>query len=134
MPTTPRQPQHPGAPSLESFIHSWAQAIVTNDVDQMAPFVTTDWLLIDTPGTVSREAFHGAVSSGQLRHTTMTHEVLEIRHLGPNVVVLRTHGRNTAEFQGRPIEADEWTTNILVREADGWRCTLTQLTPRDPQL
>jgi ribosomal protein S18 acetylase RimI-like enzyme len=44
-------------------------------------------------------------------------------------VVVRTHGRNTGSFQGRPIEADEWTTNLLIDGPEGWRCVLTQLTP-----
>jgi uncharacterized protein (TIGR02246 family) len=125
------QPQAADDTVLEDFMHRWARAIVTNDVDQIAPFVTDDWLLIDTPGAVTRDAFHKVVASGVLRHTTMTHDVLDIRPLGPDVAILRTHGHNTAEFQGEPVEADEWTTNILVRRPDGWRCMLTQLTPRD---
>lgn len=118
---------------LESFVHRWANAIVANDVEQMARFVTDDWVLIDKPGVITRDTFHGVVAIGALRHTTMTHDVLDIRHLGPDVAVIRTHARNTAIFQGDQIEADEWTTEILVRSPDGWRCTLTQLTPRVPR-
>lgn len=33
---------------------------------------------------------------------------------------------------GRAINADEWTTDIVVRQRDGWRCLLTQLTSRTP--
>ena len=63
-------------------------------------------------------------------HTSMTHEVLEIRRLAPEVAVIRTRGRNTAVFRGRRITADEWTTDIVTRTDARWRCVLTQLTPR----
>lgn len=113
---------------LEQFIHRWAEAIVTNDVTKMEPFTTDNWILIDRPGVITRDAFHQVVQSGQLRHNSMTHEVLGIDQYGP-IAVIRTHGRNTAEFQSRPIKADEWTTNLLVEGVGGWSCFLTQLTP-----
>lgn len=116
---------------LEQFIHRWADAIVTNDVTKMERFTTGDWILIDRPGLITRDAFHQVVRSGQLRHNSMTHEVLGIDRHGP-IAVIRTRGRNTGEFQGNPIKADEWTTNLLVEGADGWRCFLTQLTPATP--
>jgi uncharacterized protein (TIGR02246 family) len=117
---------------IATFVHRWATAIVANDVEQIARFTTDDWVLIDKPGPIPREAFQAVVASGMLRHDTMTHDVLDIRRFGPDVAVVTTHGRNTGSFQGQPIEADEWTTDILVRGADGWRCALTQLTPRQP--
>jgi uncharacterized protein (TIGR02246 family) len=117
---------------ITTFVHRWAEAIVANDVEQIARFTTEDWVLVDTPGPITRDTFHAVVASGMLRHDTMTHDVLDIRRLGPDVAVVRTHGRNSGSFQGQPIEADEWTTDILVRSGDGWRCMLTQLTPRQP--
>lgn len=113
---------------LAGFVHRWADAIVSNDVDRMAAFTTADWILIDQPGAISRETFHRVVANGQLRHEHMTHEVLGVDRHGP-VVVVRTHGRNTSSFQGRLNTADEWTTNLLVETPDGWRCAMTQLTP-----
>lgn len=113
---------------LEQFIHRWAEAIVTNDVSEMERFTADNWVLIDRPGVITREAFHQVVRSGQLLHNSMAHEVLAIDRYGP-IAVVRTRGRNAAEFQGKPIKADEWTTNLLVEGADGWTCFLTQLTP-----
>lgn len=117
---------------IATFVHRWAEAIVANDIDQIARFTTDDWALIDKPGPIPRDAFHAVVASGMLRHDTMTHDVVDIRRFGPDVAVVTTHGRNTGAFQGQPIEADEWTTDILVRATDRWRSALTQLTPRQP--
>jgi uncharacterized protein (TIGR02246 family) len=117
---------------IATFVHRWAEAIVANDVEQIARFTTEDWVLVDKPGPITRNTFHAVVASGMLRHDAMTHDVLDISRLAPDVAVVRTHSRNSGAFQGQPIEADEWTTDILVRSSDGWRCTLTQLTPRQP--
>jgi uncharacterized protein (TIGR02246 family) len=115
---------------IATFVHRWAEAMVANDVEQIARFTTEDWVLVDKPGPITRDTFHAVVASGMLRHDTMTHDVLDFRRLAPDVAVVRTHSRNTGSFQGQPIEADEWTTDILIRSGDGWRCMLTQLTPR----
>jgi ketosteroid isomerase-like protein len=117
---------------IATFVHRWAAAIVANDVEQIDRFTNDDWVLIDKPGPIPREGFHAVVAGGMLRHETMTHDVLAIRRFGSDVAIVTTHGRNTGAFQGQPFEADEWTTNILIRGSDGWRCTLTQLTPRQP--
>jgi uncharacterized protein (TIGR02246 family) len=131
--TNPSSGAHSGDDEeIATFVHRWAEAIVANDVEQIARFTTEDWVLVDKPGPITRDTFHAVVASGKLRHDTMTHDVLDIRRLAPDVAIVRTHGRNTGSFQGQPIEADEWTTDILIRSGDGWRCMLTQLTPRRP--
>lgn len=113
---------------LTSFIHRWAEAIVTNDVSRMESFTTANWSLIGRPGVISRDSFHNAVATGRLRHDSMSHEVLGIDRYG-SIAVIRTRGRNSGLFQGHPIKADEWIINIVLKEAGGWKCFLTQLTP-----
>lgn len=116
---------------LATFVHRWAEAIAANDVERMATFVTPDWTLVDRPGIVGAEGFHTAVATGLLQHHEMTHEIVEIRRLGADIALIVTHGRSTGTFRGQPIAADEWTSDVVVRHADGWRCVFTQLTPRD---
>lgn len=124
-------PTDGGAEDPAEFLHRWASAIVTNDVEQMALFTSEDWVLIDKPGVISREAFHTVVRDGTLRHDRMVHDVLDVCPLG-HVAIVRTRGRSTAVFRGTVIEADEWTTNVLVADVLGWLCVLTQLTPVEP--
>ena len=118
----------PSEERLADFMVEWSAAIVSNDVMRIADFNTADWVLIDRPGAITRGAFHRVVSDGSLRHHTMEHEILDIRWL-ESVAIIRTHGRNTATFNAKLVQADEWTTNILVDDGDRWRCMLTQLTP-----
>lgn len=112
---------------VEEFLDQWAASIVSNDVDRIAEFTTDDWVVVDAPGTTTREAFHGVVRDGSLQHHSMSFEVLDVRTYGP-VAVVRSRGRNTATFQGQPVEADEWTTDVLTRVDGRWRCVLTHLT------
>lgn len=95
----------------------------------MAPFTTEDWILVGARGgSLTRQAFHDLVAAGTLQHHTMTHRIIEVRRPTPDTAVLFTREQNTGSWQGEPIRADEWTTDVLVRTADGWRCTLTHLT------
>lgn len=97
----------------------------------MKSFTAANWILIDRPGVISHDSFHNAVATGHLRHDSMSHEVLGIDRYG-SIAVIRTRGRNSGLFQGHPIKADEWTINIVLKEAGGWKCFLTQLTPQAP--
>lgn len=36
-------------------------------------------------------------------------------------------------YDGACLDLDEWTADILVHGDHGWRCMLTQLTPRKAQ-
>lgn len=130
--TTQSIPDTDDDAGITRFVHRWAEAIVTNDVAQMEPFTTDDWVLIDQPGVITRDAFHGVVASGRLRHDSMAHDVLDIRRLGP-VAVVSTHASTTGAYDGAALDLDEWTTDVLVRSGGGWRCLLTQLTPRKAQ-
>lgn len=43
-------------------------------------------------------------------------------------VLVTTRGTNSGAFRGEPFTADEWATNVFVRDGERWRCALTQLT------
>jgi len=117
---------------LAEFVHRWAEAIVSNDVDRIGRFTTDDWILLDKPGPIPRETFHGVVASGQLTHHKMTHEVITIRRLNDDTALLITKASTAGSFAGHPVGADEWTSDVLVRTPTGWKCTFTQLTPQEP--
>ena len=105
------------------------QAMVSNDPDEIAGCITDDWVLVNPEsGPVNREVILGIIGNGMLTHTTMTKEVVRAERYG-DVVVVTGRGHNTGTFQGTPIEADEWVTDVYVRVDNDWRCALTQLTP-----
>lgn len=125
-------PEDSEVAALHRCVHAWADAIVSNDTESMARYVTDDWVLV-TPeaGVIERAVFEQAVASGRLVHHTMGHDIIRTV-IYDTVAVVTTRGHNTATFEGRPVVADEWTTDVYRRDGDTWRCALTHLTPVAP--
>lgn len=114
---------------LEKAEEAFNQAVVTNDVAAISSCISEDWILV-TPeaGPIPRERFLHVVEQGILSHDSMTKDISRVRIYG-DVAVVTGRGRNTGMFQGVPISADEWVTDVYVRTENRWICTLTHLTP-----
>lgn len=116
-----------------ALLEEWAAAIVANDVEWMRAFVTPDWTFVAPEGGVMPGTrFLEAVASGDLTHDMMRFDVLRVARLGDTVALVTSRGVNSGAFRGEPFSADEWTTDVFVRDDDRWRCALTQLTPVPP--
>ena len=111
---------------------AFAEAIVANDPDRIASFVTDDWVIVSDTGISPGTAFLALVASGDLTHSAMA-EVgrPRIRILGPTALVT-ARITNTAHYQGRRFDADEWTTDVYVRRDGRWLCALTHYTAATP--
>ena len=117
------------AGEFQALLDGWAAAIVANDPDRIARFTEPDWVIV-TPegGPAALDLFLGFVASGDLTHSAMTFELIDAR-VFDGVAVVVAHGTNEGMFQGHRFSADEWVTEVFVRRADGWRCTMSALTP-----
>src|SRR5690625_391632 len=114
---------------FQLLLEAWAAAIVANDPQRMARFAEPDWVLVGPEGgPVGLDRFRAVVASGELTHSEMSFEVLEVRRFGDVAVVL-AHGTNHGTFRGVPFAADEWVTEMFVRREGTWRCSMTALTP-----
>ena len=104
-------------------------AMISNDVERIAECITEDWLLV-TPeaGPVTRARILDVVGSGRLTHSTMTKVATHAAVMG-DMAWVTGRGRNTGTFNGVPIEADEYITDIYCRVGETWLCMLTHLTP-----
>ena len=105
------------------------KAMVSNDVEQISRCITEDWILV-TPeaGPIPRSHILGVIASGRLAHTTMTKVATHACVIG-DVAWITGRGQNTGTFEGKPIEADEYITDVYHRRNGEWRCMLTHLTP-----
>ena len=131
--TTNHLPNHtrPDADTIElsRVEEEFNRAMVSNDVTRISACVTDDWVLV-TPeaGIVPRSRILHVIGSGELSHDSMTKDVSRVRIYG-DVAIVTARGRNTGQFRGQPISADEWVTDVY-RKIDGrWVCVLTHLTP-----
>ncbi len=105
------------------------RAMVSNDVDAIARCITDDWILV-TPeaGPVPRSRIMEVVRSGVLTHATMSKTATHAAVIG-DMAWVTGRGQNTGTFDGVPIQADEYVTDIYRRVGDDWLCMLTHLTP-----
>jgi ketosteroid isomerase-like protein len=105
------------------------KAVVSNDVAEIKKCITSEWVLIDSQGgIIPQERFFGVLEQGLLSHSTMTKEILRVKLYG-EVALVTGRGQNTGLWQGQPLEADEWVTDVYINQKDKWLCVMTHLTP-----
>jgi ketosteroid isomerase-like protein len=117
---------------LIAIAEAWAEAIVANDAARIAEFVTDDWVLVSASGISAGTEFLALVESGQLSHSAMA-AVGDTRvRVWGDAAVLTARVTNTAHFGGQRFDADEWTTDVFVRQHGRWRCAVSHYTGREP--
>jgi ketosteroid isomerase-like protein len=105
------------------------QAVVSNDVAKIRKYITDDWVLVDAQGgIIPQERFFSVVEQGALSHSSMTKQILRVKLYG-NIALVTGRGQNTGTWQGQPMQADEWITDVYQKINDEWLCILTHLTP-----
>ena len=109
------------------------RAMVSNYVDTISKCITDDWILI-TPeaGPVPGSRILDVVGSGRLTHSSMSKTATHAAVIG-DMAWVTGRGQNAGTFNGSPIEADEYITDIYRRVGDEWLCMLTHLTPVQKQ-
>ena len=114
---------------LVALEDAFNRAMLSNDVEQISRCITDDWILV-TPevGPVPRSRILGVIGSGLLTHATMT-KIATHACVAEDMAWVTGRGRNTGTFNGEPMEADEYITDIYRRVDGEWRCMLTHLTP-----
>jgi ketosteroid isomerase-like protein len=111
---------------------AWDEALIANDAEAVAGFMTGDWVYVGPDGVTSRSDIVGWIGSGRLRHDSMTMiGRVHVVHAG-NAVVLSARKTSAGVWDGVPYTADEWNSEIWVPTGEGWRCALSQKSPVTP--
>lgn len=114
---------------FQQIENNFNEAVISNNVDEIKKCITSDWVLVDSQGGILlQERFFYVLEQGLLSHSTMTKEVLRIKVYG-DIALVTGRGQNTGTWQGQPLEADEWVTDVYKKENEKWLCVLTHLTP-----
>jgi len=114
---------------FQKIEENFNKAVISNKVDEIKKCVTQDWVLVDSQGgIIQQEGFFKVLEQGLLSHDTMTKQILRVKVYG-DIAVVTGRGQNTGSWQGQPLEADEWITDVYKKENDKWLCVLTHLTP-----
>lgn len=108
---------------------AWAEAIVANDAAAIGPFMADDWVIIGPDGATARADFLGLVASGDLTHDMMrTVGDARVAFYGATAVYT-ARVINNGRIRGQRFAADEWTSDVFVRDGTGWKCVLSHVTP-----
>ena len=109
---------------------AWDEALIANDPERVASFMTDDWVYIGPDGVTPKSDITAWIASGRLRHDRMTSGPDHVLHAG-GTVVLTARKTSAGSWEGTPYTADEWITEVYVQTGVGWRCALSQKTPAD---
>ncbi|GGO42408.1 hypothetical protein GCM10012287_03250 [Streptomyces daqingensis] len=126
------QQRDPGAGAareqLTAVAADWAAAIVSDDPERIAEFMADEWVMVSETGVSPRAQFLSYVESGDLTHSAMELTGRPRIQVYGETALFTGRVTNTAHYQGRRFEADEWTTDVFVRRGGRWLCVLSQVT------
>ncbi|MFI1702235.1 nuclear transport factor 2 family protein [Streptomyces bobili] len=118
---------------LTAVAEAWAAAIVSNDAARIASFMTDDWAIVSESGIASRDEFLAFVASGQLTHSAMDLVSRPRVRVHGATAVLSVRMTNTAHYGGQRFDADEWTSDVFVKQDGRWLCLLSHITAAAPE-
>lgn len=114
---------------FQTIEDNFNRAVISNNVNEIKKCITPDWVLVDSQGgIIPQERFFNVLEQDLLSHSTMSKVVLRVKVYG-DIALVTARGQNTGTWQGQPMEADEWVTDVYKKENDKWLCVLTHLTP-----
>ena len=113
---------------LLDFANRWDQAMVSNDVEEIAKFMSDDWIIIGSDGITSKSSFLQLIASGALTHSRMDSDETNIRIYG-NTAILVSRGTSAGTYKGTDFSLYESSTNVFIKTEGFWLCVLTMLTP-----
>jgi ketosteroid isomerase-like protein len=112
---------------LLAAAHAWDRAMIGNDPEAIGRFMTDDWIIVGSDGSLGDKAgFLALVASGALSHDVMTSEDIRVRVYGDTAVVT-ARGVSAGRYQSQPFREVERSSSVFVRQQGEWRCVLTHL-------
>ena len=92
---------------------AWDAALVTNDADAFARFVTDDWVYIGPAGATSRADVIDSIATGRLAHHTMR-TIGEPRvAVHGDTVIVTARKASSGTWDGVAYTADEWIAEVV---------------------
>ena len=113
---------------LIDFTTRWDEAMLSNDADEIAKFMSDDWVIIGSNGTTSKSSFLQEIISGSLTHNRMDSDELITRVYGETGIVI-SRGTSAGKYNGSDFSLYEWSTSVCLKKEGTWLCVATMLTP-----
>jgi ketosteroid isomerase-like protein len=110
---------------------AWDAALISNDATAVASFMTDDWVYVGPTGATPRADLIGWIATGRLAHHTMRKIGQPRVAVHGNTVIVTAHAASTGAWDGIAYAADEWISEVYVRQNGQWRCALSQKCPAE---
>lgn len=115
--------------SLKKTAIAWDEAMMRNDVDEIAAFLSSEWVLVDTEGGIKpRSEFLDMICSGVLVHTRIDQDEMRVKTYGDTGVVI-ARGTSAGKYKGEEFHLYEWSQRVFIYLSERWLCVSTLLTP-----
>ncbi|HYF69834.1 MAG TPA: nuclear transport factor 2 family protein [Ohtaekwangia sp.] len=107
----------------------WNKAIVKNDVNAMAKFMSDEWIIFSGDGNITtKEMFLRLVERGELIHTEMDFEILDVRNFG-NTSLVMAKGTSSGIWKGQTFSNYEVSATVFIKDNDQWLAVQTMVAP-----
>ena len=104
-------------------------AFEKNDIEDISKLLSDDWTILEpSTGLSNKKQFLKAIKDGNLLHTIMKKEVLQVR-LYKDIAIVIGRGKNIGVYLAKPFNSEQWITNIYRKQEDTWVCIMTQEAP-----
>src|SRR3954447_11738618 len=108
--------------------NEFAEAIVSNNPEDIGRLLRDDWVIIGADGEIiDRARFFEVIKSGALTHDMMESEDFRIRVYGDSAVVTAIT-RTKGKFMEQEFSTQERATDVFVKRDGRWQCVLTHVT------
>jgi ketosteroid isomerase-like protein len=112
---------------LQDFTKLWDAAMVTNNSNEIAKFMSDDWVIIGSDGITSKATFLQWITSGTVTHHRMDSDEMNIKLYGDTGIVI-SRGTSAGTYNGENFSLYEWSTSVFRKNEGSWLCVLTMLT------
>jgi ketosteroid isomerase-like protein len=118
---------------LKQIEIDWNKAIEANDVDSMARYMSDEWVIFSGDGIITtKEMFLKFVKNGDLVHTQMEFQILNVKVFGNTGIVMQK-GTSSGNWKGQAFSNYEIASTVFVRQNDQWLAVQTMLAPATKQ-
>jgi ketosteroid isomerase-like protein len=105
---------------------AWDAALLANDATAFAGFVRDDWVYIGPMGPIAKADIVAWIATGRLAHHTMRTIGTPRVAVHGETAIVTAHKASSGAWDGAAYAADEWISEVYVRENDDWVCLLSQ--------
>jgi uncharacterized protein (TIGR02246 family) len=117
---------------IRAISDAWDAALIANDAGAVAGFMADDWVFVGPTGVTPKREIIDWIESGRLSHHSMQ-AIGDVRIVvNGDVAVLTARKASTGTWEGTPYTADEWLSEVYVKQGRGWPCILSHKSAVDP--